>query len=171
MASKPKAATAPEGKTDEPSTVAAAAGDDAASSSPSASTFASPPVNANIEELDAALAERERQFRASAAEANAPRVDEVEEWDGLAEAQVNVSSDHIVCRPDPRVHITAAGDIVLMNWFGQVAGPDGKARSCTVKYGTPLRHLPGVIVEALAKTRGITIGPLPPKVTPNPLSP
>lgn len=82
------------------------------------------------------------------------------------QAHINVTESHIVCRPDPRFHLSAVGDIVLANWYGQF---DGK--TCHVKYGTPLHGLPEELVSELVRTRGVTVGPLPPKLPPNPMQP
>lgn len=83
-----------------------------------------------------------------------------------ARAVVSESSGQLVARPDPAAPPSAETHVVLSNWFGHV-----EDKPCHVKYGTPIEDLPRAVQRAIANTKGIKIGPIPPKLPDNPFTP
>jgi hypothetical protein len=83
-----------------------------------------------------------------------------------ARAVVNETDENITARPDPSVHITLAGDVVIGNWFGHYKG-----KTASVRHGTPVNGLERGLVQLIYETPGARIGPVAPKGPDNPMTP
>lgn len=81
-------------------------------------------------------------------------------------ALLSDSSGQLVARPDPMAPPNETTVVVISNWYGHV---DGKA--VHIKHGTPFSDLPPSVQRAVQNTRGQRVGPLPPKLPPNPFTP
>lgn len=80
------------------------------------------------------------------------------------------SGGQFIARPNPQVPLDPKADLVLGNWFGHVRRGDELVQ-VHVKHCTLFGALPSEVRAAIRKTKGVQVGPLPPKLPQNPFQP
>jgi hypothetical protein len=80
------------------------------------------------------------------------------------------SGGQVIARPNPQVPLDPKADLVLGNWFGHVKRGNDLVQ-VHVKHGTLFAELPREVQKAIRGTKGVQVGPMPPKLPPNPFQP